>query len=86
MRCYRAVLCVIVVLSTVRAAYGVEFGGKSPAEAFTGISGQLVEAAVDGNVQKMEQLIGEGADPNSKDKDGNTALLWVLAAHNTRGA
>ena len=40
-------------------------------------AGEIHEAAIDGNVERVAQLLDEGADPNAPD-DAGTPLHWAL--------
>ena len=42
----------------------------------------LVKAAEQGDVERVRDLLRRGADPNYKNKDGITALLWAASACN----
>jgi hypothetical protein len=42
----------------------------------------LVKAAEQGDVEEVRKLLKRGADPNYKNKDGITALLWAASACN----
>jgi len=76
---------VVVMASIMSAAEAFELGGKTPQQAFPGIHGQLVQAAVDGDVGKMELLVRKGADPNFKGLQSMTPLMWAVAAHSHSG-
>ena len=78
-------LWVIAMVAMTTAACAFKLGSMTPEEAFPGIHGQLVQAAVDGNTEKMEQLAKQGADPNYRGAQGSTPLMWAQAAHSHRG-
>lgn len=44
----------------------------------------LIKAAEDNDLNKLKQLINEGADPNTFGKEGMTPLLWVLGQQNKK--
>jgi ankyrin repeat protein len=76
---------IIAMVSIVAAAYATTFGGKSATEAFPGIHGLLVQAAIDGDTVKMERLVKEGADPNYRGVHGIPPLLWLMGTRSYRG-
>lgn len=77
---------VVVAVASCGGHFGaMRLGGMSPEEAFPGIDGRLVRAAVDGDTATMERLVREGANPNAKGAQSVTPILWTLAAHNHRG-
>jgi len=39
----------------------------------------LMEAARDGNVERVRQCLQDGAEVNARDKDGTTPLMWTAA-------
>jgi len=41
------------------------------------IDGMLLDACEDGDLEKVKQLLENGADVNAKDKDGLTALMYA---------
>lgn len=45
-----------------------------------GVSGALTEAAAGGDAAKVKQLLDEGIDPNSRDKEGTPALVAACDA------
>ena len=60
-------------------------GDKAPAKApYAGRVGGLLEAADKGQVSRVLEILGEGADVNDKDDQGETALM--KAAANGHGA
>lgn len=72
-------------MTMTTAACAFQLDGVKPKQAFTGLSADLVEAAITGNTSKMERLVKQGADVNAHDSEGNTPLVWALAAHNHAG-
>ena len=44
---------------------------------FADINDELIRSAKDGDIEKVKQLIVQGADVNAKDVSGKTALLWA---------
>ena len=47
--------------------------------ASTGVTTPLHEMARDGHLDLVEDLLGEGADPNAVDEEGKTPLHWAAA-------
>jgi ankyrin repeat protein len=45
----------------------------------------LAEAAADGRVEKIEQLVQAGADINAHGNEGMTALIWAFMQENKKG-
>jgi ankyrin repeat protein len=45
----------------------------------------LAEAAANGQVDKIKQLLAEGADLNVQGKEGMTVLFWALVNENKKG-
>src|SRR5437773_971937 len=43
---------------------------------------RLVDAARDGQTDKIRQLLKDGEDVNEKDHDGKTALIWAAETGN----
>lgn len=41
------------------------------------LADRLVNAAIQGNFQKVNELVAEGADPNEKDSNGKTAMQYA---------
>jgi hypothetical protein len=80
-------MCVaaVVTMATAAAACGFRLGGMTAQEAFPGVHGKLVQAAIDGDTAQMERLVRAGADPNYRGAQGSTPLMWVFAASNYDG-
>jgi uncharacterized protein len=78
-------LSVIAMISLATSADAVKLGGMTPTQGFPGVHGLLVQAAVDGDTAKMDQLVRQGADPNYKGAQGYPALFWVMISHSHRG-
>lgn len=43
----------------------------------TDLADRLVNATIQGNFQKVNELVKEGADPNEKDSNGKTAMQYA---------
>jgi ankyrin repeat protein len=46
---------------------------------------RLLEAAKAGDNAQVEKLLGQGADPNTRDNDGSTSLIWMASSGLTDG-
>jgi ankyrin repeat protein len=68
------------------ACGGIEYGGMTPEQAFGPKEAALVQAAAAGDLEKVRQLIAEGAHVNARGPEGTTPLVWVLADGNLAGA
>ncbi|MEK7287941.1 MAG: ankyrin repeat domain-containing protein, partial [Elusimicrobiota bacterium] len=42
------------------------------------LSQQLIDAAEAGDIKTVKSLLKQGADPNAKDNNGRTALIWAV--------
>ena len=51
--------------------------------AYGDINADLLEAAKIGNTAKVEQLLNQGADTNTKNEKGTTALMWAAYESHT---
>ena len=50
-----------------------------PIPAYTqDLNSGLVEAAKNGEIERVQALLNAGADVNAKDNDGKTVLMWAL--------
>lgn len=76
---------VVAMVLAATSACAFKLAGLTPTEAFPGIHGLLVQAAVDGDAAAMERLVEQGADPNYHNSRGGTPLAWVTGAKNHRG-
>lgn len=47
------------------------------------MSYELIHAAIEGNLEEVERLIGAGAELDFKDECGQTALIWAAACGQT---
>jgi len=91
---YRRLLPVLVlllgiapVLSTSAAGPPAKPGSppaNSPAGSPTGASNwQLADAARDGSLNRVQTLLDQGVDPNSRDRGGTPALVWAATRSQT---
>jgi hypothetical protein len=58
-------------------------GGPSAAPAFSNIDNQLLSAASNGDTAAAARLLGQGADVDAKDNQGDTALLLAAKSGKT---
>ncbi len=64
-----------------------KFGDMTAARAFADPKdAQLAEAAAQGDVAKVQQLLRSGANAQAVGADGITPLIWAVAAGNVEGA
>lgn len=64
-----------------------KFGDMTAARAFVDPrDAQLAEAAAQGDVAKVEQLLRSGANAQAVGVDGVTPLIWAVASGNVEGA
>jgi ankyrin repeat protein len=68
-----------VRIITGMLAVGLVFVLAAPCTAGTEDNGHaLINAALKGDLQQVQELLDRGADVNAKNKHGETALLWAL--------
>lgn len=67
------ILTLLLLIGTCRAASGQELNQR------------LLAAAKTGDNAQVEKLLGQGADPNAKDLDGSTPLIWMASSGLTDG-
>lgn len=65
--------CVALVALLVCAVQG---------RAVPGSSADLIAAIRAGDLARVQKLLGEGADPNSRDETGDPALVWAVSVRN----
>lgn len=46
-----------------------------PLSIYAGINAEMFDAAKQGNIAKIKELLNKGADVNAKKNDGRTALM-----------
>jgi hypothetical protein len=80
LRTCRYLILSLLVATAAQAADQYRLNGRTPEEAFPGINGKLVQAAVDGDTAEMERLVKQGADPNAQNAWSGTPLLWAMDA------
>jgi len=61
--------------ATIQPAEPTATGGPSAAPAFSNANNQLLSAALSGDTAAAARLLGEGADVDAKNNQGDTALL-----------
>ena len=47
------------------------------------LNARLLEAAKKRDTAQVQKLLGSGANPNAKDKNGWTALIWAASSGST---
>lgn len=65
----------LVFLSIVVIVPAMIIAGQAP-----DLNARLRQAAQDGDLATVKELLARGADVNAKDKDDQTAVLWVAPA------
>lgn len=82
----RVLVNILLLVTSMTAACDSKFGGKTAQEEFSNPSvAAMVEAAVDGEIKEMNDLIDAGADVNAISEQGVSPLMWVLAARSKKG-